>query len=123
MKTCSNIYDKDEAYIHSIIDKVLIRSEKRYARKEVINSGKIGFKNSAFSMMNKGLSVIFPLVTVSYISRVLGASGVGEVSSAQNLATYFSMAAALGIPSYGVRAIAQSKNDKMNATKPFQSYL
>lgn len=24
VKTCSNIYDKDEAYIHSIIDKVLI---------------------------------------------------------------------------------------------------
>ena len=56
--------------------------------------GKSVSKNSAFSMMNKGLSVIFPLVTVSYISRVLGASGVGEVSSAQNLATYFRMAAA-----------------------------
>ena len=47
--------------------------------------GKSVSRNSAFSMMNKGLSVIFPLVTVSYISRVLGASGVGEVSSAQNL--------------------------------------
>ena len=48
VKTCSNIYDKDEAYIHSIIDKVLIWSEKRYARKEVINSGKIGFKKFGF---------------------------------------------------------------------------
>ena len=81
--------------------------------------GKSVSKNSAFSMMNKGLSVIFPLVTVSYISRVLGASGVGEVSSAQNLATYFSMAAALGIPSYGVRAIAQSKNDKNECNQTF----
>ena len=81
--------------------------------------GKSVSKNSAFSMMKKGLSVIFPLVTVSYISRVLGASGVGEVSSAQNLATYFSMAAALGIPSYGVRAIAQSKNDKNECNQTF----
>lgn len=74
--------------------------------------GKSVSRNSAFSMINKGLSVVFPLVTVSYISRVLGAAGIGEVSSAQNLATYFSMAAALGIPSYGVKAIAQSKRDE-----------
>lgn len=81
--------------------------------------GKSVSKNSAFSMINKGLSVIFPLVTVSYISRVLGAAGIGEVSSAQNLATYFSMAAALGIPSYGVRAIAQSKRDENSCNKTF----
>ena len=81
--------------------------------------GKSVSKNSAFSMINKGLSVVFPLVTVSYISRVLGAAGIGEVSSAQNLATYFSMAAALGIPSYGVRAIAQSKRDENSCNKTF----
>lgn len=81
--------------------------------------GKSISKNSAFSMINKGLSVVFPLITVSYISRVLGASGIGEVSSAQNLSTYFSMAAALGIPSYGVRAIAQSRNNKDMCNKTF----
>ena len=33
--------------------------------------GKSVSRNSAFSMINKGLSVVFfPLVTVSYISRV-----------------------------------------------------
>lgn len=81
--------------------------------------GKSISKNSAFSMINKGLSVVFPLVTVSYISRVLGASGIGVVSSAQNLSTYFSMVAALGIPSYGVRAIAQSRNNKQICDKTF----
>lgn len=81
--------------------------------------GKSVSKNSAFSMVNKGLSVVFPLVTVSYISRVLGAAGIGEVSSAQNLATYFSMAAALGIPSYGVRVIAQSRNNKNICNRVF----
>lgn len=81
--------------------------------------GKSVSKNSVFSMVNKGLSVIFPLVTVSYVSRVLGASGIGEVSSAQNLSTYFSMAAALGIPSYGVRAIAQSRKNKEACNKIF----
>ena len=76
-------------------------------------------KNSVFSMLNKGLSVVFPLITVAYVSRILGASGIGEVSSAQNLSTYFSMAAALGIPSYGIRAIAQSKKNKGECNKVF----
>lgn len=81
--------------------------------------GKSVSKNSVFSMVNKGLSVIFPLITVAYVSRILGASGIGEVSSSQNLSTYFSMAAALGIPSYGVRAIAQSKKKKEECNKVF----
>ena len=51
--------------------------------------GKSVSRNSAFSMINKGLSVVFPLVTVSYISRVLGAAGIGEISSAQKLGDLF----------------------------------
>lgn len=85
----------------------------------MISVGKSVSRNSAFNMVNKGLSVVFPLVTVSYISRVLGPSGIGEVSSAQNLATYFSMAAALGMPSYGVRAIAQSRENSGVCNKVF----
>lgn len=76
-------------------------------------------KNAVFNMSYKALSVIFPLVIVSYASRKLGANGIGEVSSAQNLVTYFTMFAALGIPSYGVRAIAQSRKDREKCNKTF----
>lgn len=76
-------------------------------------------KNAVFNMVYKALSVIFPLVIVSYASRKLGANGIGEVSSAQNIVTYFTMFAALGIPSYGVRAIAQSRKDKEKCNKTF----
>lgn len=76
-------------------------------------------KNAVFNMMYKALSVIFPLVIVSYASRKLGASGIGEVSSAQNLVTYFTMFAALGIPSYGVRVIAQTRKDEGKCNKTF----
>ncbi len=81
--------------------------------------GKSISKNAMFNMLNKGIAVAFPLITVSYISRVLGASGIGEVSSAQNLSTYFSMGAALGIPSYGVRAVAQARKDRQKCGKVF----
>lgn len=76
-------------------------------------------KNAVFNMLYKALSVIFPLIIVSYASRKLGANGIGVVSSAQNLVTYFTMFAALGIPSYGVRVIAQTKKNKYICNKKF----
>lgn len=76
-------------------------------------------KNALFNMLYKALSVIFPLIIVSYASRKLGANGIGVVSSAQNLVTYFTMFAALGIPSYGVRMIAQTKKNKEICNKTF----
>lgn len=75
--------------------------------------------NAIFNVFNKALSVIFPVITIAYVSRVLGAAGIGVVASAQNLATYFTMFAALGIPSYGVKAISQSKTDKNECNKVF----
>ena len=44
--------------------------------------------NAVFNMFYNALSVIFPLITVSYASRILGASGIGAVASAQNIVTY-----------------------------------
>ena len=41
---------------------------------------------------------IFPLITFPYVSRVLGASGTGKVSFAISVVSYFTMVAALGIP-------------------------
>lgn len=76
-------------------------------------------RNAIFNVMYKALSVVFPLVIVSYASRKLGAGGIGVVSSAQNLVTYFTIFAALGIPSYGVRLISQTKKDKELCNKSF----
>lgn len=79
--------------------------------------------NAVFNVFNKALSVVFPVITIAYVSRVLGAVGIGAVSSAQNLATYFTMFAALGIPSYGVRAISQNKEDKSECSRVFSELL
>lgn len=76
-------------------------------------------KNALFNMLNRFLTILFPLIIISYVSRILGASGVGFVSSAQNFSTYFTMCAALGIPSYGVRAIAQVAKNKELSDKVF----
>ena len=76
-------------------------------------------RNSMFFVFYKLLTVLFPLITVSYVSQVLLASGVGKVSSAQNIVQYFVLIASLGIPNYGVREIAKVRNDSSNLNKVF----
>lgn len=69
-------------------------------------------KNSIYNIIYKGFTALFPLVTTAYISRVLMAEGVGKVSYANTVVNYFVLIAALGIPNYGIKAIAQHKTSK-----------
>ena len=62
-------------------------------------------------------NMIYPLITFPYVSRVLGAEGVGIVQYANTTVTYFITLAMLGIPTYGVRAIAQVQNDLAKRSK------
>lgn len=47
-------------------------------------------------------SVIFPMITFPYYSRVLGAEGTGSVGFALAVVSYFTMVASLGVPTYGI---------------------
>lgn len=61
----------------------------------------------------KGLmSVIFPLITFPYVSRVLGVDNLGSYNFANSIITYFSLIASLGIPVYAIREGARLRNDK-----------
>lgn len=68
-------------------------------------------------------SIIFPLITFPYVSRVLGAVGNGKVAFATSVLTYFTMFASLGIPTYGIRVCAQVREDKEKLSKTVQELL
>lgn len=57
-------------------------------------------------------SIIFPIITFPYISRVLGPAGTGNYNFATSIVNYFSMFAMLGIPTYGIRACAKTRDDE-----------
>lgn len=76
-------------------------------------------KNSFFNVMYKLLNVFFPLIYTAYLSRVLLPIGVGKVGSAQNIVQYFTMLAALGIPTYGIREIAKVRDHFKDRDKVF----
>lgn len=63
---------------------------------------------------------IFPLITFPYVSRILLVEGTGKVSFATSIISYFAMFAQLGIPTYGIRACAQVRNDKKKLSKTAQ---
>lgn len=66
---------------------------------------------------------IFPIITFPYISRVLLAEGSGKVTFAASVANYFLMVASLGIPTYGIRACAQVRDDKQQLSKTAHELL
>lgn len=81
------------------------------------NNLKVNFIMNAFLTMS---SFIFPLITFPYISRILGPSGTGLVSFATSIVTYFALFAQLGIPTYGIRAVARVRDDKVLLSKTVQ---
>lgn len=68
-------------------------------------------------------SIVFPLITFPYVSRVLQAAGNGKVAFATSVLAYFSMFACLGIPTYGIRACAKLREDKEKLSHTVQELL
>ena len=60
-------------------------------------------KNSLYNILYQTTGLIFPLISSIYVSRILMEDGIGKVAYAQNIASYFASAAALGFPAYGIR--------------------
>lgn len=68
-------------------------------------------------------SFVFPLITFPYVSRVLLPTGNGKIASATAIVTYFSMVSMLGIPTYGIRACAQVRDNKEKLSRTVQEIL
>ncbi|CAI98677.1 hypothetical protein LDE05_16700 [Lactobacillus delbrueckii subsp. bulgaricus] len=76
-------------------------------------------KNIFISTLYQVLSIITPLVTAPYVSRVIGTDGIGAYSWTSSIQTYFSLVAALGTLSYGMREIARNRNDVKKRSQIF----
>ena len=79
--------------------------------------------NAVLNMILSSSSMIFPLITIPYASRILQPSGIGAVSFAQSVASYFSLVALLGVQMYGVRACAQVRDDPRELARVVEELL
>ena len=77
-------------------------------------------------MMNALLtlsSIIFPLITLPYVTRILGAEGVGRVYNASSVLSLFAVFAELGIPVYGIRACAKVRDDRAELSRTVREIM
>lgn len=76
-------------------------------------NGKKSIKINAIANMIKTLlSVIFPLITFPYVSRILGIETYGKYQFCSSIVNYFIYLAALGIPTYAIRNGSAIREDK-----------
>lgn len=76
-------------------------------------------KGGAYYLIYNVLNMAFPFLTGLYVARTLLPTNIGEVVAAQNLATYFCILAFLGIPTYGLREIAKTRDCREERNKVF----
>ncbi|RHU44993.1 flippase [Clostridium sp. TF11-13AC] len=74
-------------------------------------------KNAILNIIYKLSSMIFPMIIYPYVSRVLDAEYLGKVTFFSNIASYGMLIGALGISTYGIRAVAKVRDDKLRLSK------
>ncbi len=80
-------------------------------------------KNAAYNVAYRMFSVLLPLVTAPYLSRTVGTDGVGLYSYAWSVSYIFVLIGMLGLNDYGVRAVAQVRDDRERLDRTFSAIL
>lgn len=75
--------------------------------------------NYIFNVLYQIFTVIVPLITTPYISRILGAEGIGTYSYTYSIVRYFLIIAALGTVSYGAKKISVFQDDRKKTSITF----
>ena len=78
-------------------------------------------KNAAYNVAYRMFSVFLPLVTAPYLSRTVGTDGVGLYSLAWSVSYIFCLIGMLGLNDYGVRTIAQARDDREKLDRTFSA--
>lgn len=74
-------------------------------------NGKSIKRNYIYNLLYEVVLIITPFITTPYISRVLGADGVGVYSFTYSIVTYFILVAGLGTTKYGQREVSYHQGD------------
>lgn len=76
-------------------------------------------KNYIYNLIYQMLTILLPLITTPYLSRVLGAEAIGIYGYTISIVTYFILFGTLGVSMYGQREIAYKAENKKLRSKTF----
>lgn len=74
-------------------------------------------KNAVLNTIKQICTIIYPIITFPYISRVLGKYYYGKVNFSNSIVSYILMIAALGITNYSIREGSRIKDDRKELQK------
>lgn len=74
-------------------------------------------RNAILNCCKVLLTIIFPLLTYPYATRILGSENIGKVTFGDSIVSYFSLIAMFGISSYAVREGAPLRENKEKFNK------
>lgn len=80
-------------------------------------------KNYLYNVGYQVFILLIPLITVPYVSRVLGSEGVGINAFTNSIIQYFILFGSIGINLYGNRTIAYYRDNKEKASQAFWEIL
>lgn len=69
-------------------------------------------KNAVLNVIKSIMSIIFPVITYPYATRILGVENLGKVNYSTSIVSYFTLLAALGITTYAIREGAKIRENK-----------
>lgn len=76
-------------------------------------------KNYLYNLIYQILVIILPIITIPYVSRILGANGLGIYALTNAYAQYFVLIAMLGLATYSSREIAYVRDDDKKLSRTF----
>ena len=76
-------------------------------------------RNYLYNLMYQIITIILPIITTPYVSRILGADGIGKYSLTSTYAQYFVLFGMIGLGMYCSREIAYVRDDKYKLSKIF----
>lgn len=80
-------------------------------------------KNAFYSFLKAFMTLIFPIITFPYASRILTPEGIGKINFANSIVSYFVMFGSLGIGTYAVREITRNKDNQQEIAKTVKEIL
>lgn len=69
-------------------------------------------QNASLNVIKTGVTILFPIITFMYSSRIFLTDGVGKINFAKSFTMYFTMLAMLGIVNYGTREAVKVREDR-----------
>lgn len=86
------------------------------------NNGNVK-KNTILNTIKSIFSILYPMITFPYVSRILMADNLGKVNVASSVVSYISLIASLGVSTYAVRECSKVRSDKRELQKTASQIL